>query len=131
MNSGIRTEKALFTDLSLVYTWLSHHRGATIGLHRRASAEIASEARLEVGLPMTAAHAVICAVWLYGDGVRPLLGGGLSAIRGRAGGEPTRLVFDGKPSAHLEKSEAWVIADEMLEAIAERIEAGDLTAIVA
>src|SRR5260370_18662816 len=82
--SAIRTESDGANDLARVYLWLSRHRGASVKLERGV--------RLELGVPISGARAVIVGVALHREGVEaPLLGGVIRAIS-NLGGAPARLV---------------------------------------
>jgi hypothetical protein len=107
--SAIRTESDGANDVARVYQWLSHHRGASVKLDRGV--------RLELGVPISGARAVIVGVALHREGIQaPLLGGVIRAIS-NFGGAPARLVFDGRALAGLSRGEAQGLADDLLSAI--------------
>jgi hypothetical protein len=119
--SAIRTESDGANDLARVYLWLSRHRGESVELERGA--------RLELGVPISGARAVIVGVALHPEGVEaPSLGGVIRAISNGTGGAPVRLVFDGRALAGLSRSEAQSLADDLLSAIDERVAEDDLVA---
>src|SRR5439155_25089346 len=110
MTNGIRIEAPGNADLAHVHDWLSRHRGRTIELDRTK--------QLEFGVPVTAARAVLIAVTLQdGDGPTPQIGGVVRAIANRNGGDPVRLVFEGRSPAHLSIEDAESEALQMLAAI--------------
>jgi hypothetical protein len=112
MSNGIRIETAGTTDLTRVNDWLSRHRGQTVELDRTK--------RLEFGVPVTAARAVLVAVTLQdGDGHTPQIGGVMRAIASRVDGDPVRLVFEGRWPAQLPGEQAESEALRMLGAISE------------
>lgn len=121
--SAIRTESDGANDLARVYLWLSRHRGASMKLERGV--------RLELGLPISGARAVIVGASLHRDGVEaPILGGVIRAIA-KLGGAPARLIFDGRALAGLSRGEAQALADDLLSAIDDVIADDGLVANVA
>lgn len=120
----IRQETEGTTDLERVHGWLSRHRGQTVELdHAR---------RLLLGVPISAARAVLVAVALHSDGESaPRLGGVVRAISNRTPGEPVRLVFEGRSPAHLPPREAEVAAALLLGSISDLVAGDDLVARVA
>ncbi|HYU62537.1 MAG TPA: hypothetical protein VEN12_02045 [Verrucomicrobiae bacterium] len=120
----IRQETEGTTDLARVHGWLSRHRGQTLDLDHAQS--------LVLGVPISAARAVLVAVALHADGeVVPRLGGVVRAISNRTPGEPVRLVFEGRSPAHLPPSEAEVAASLLLGSISDLVAGDDLVARVA
>jgi len=110
MSNGMRIETAGTSDLTRVNDWLSRHRGQTVELDRTK--------RLEFGVPVTAARAVLVAVTLQdGDGHTPQIGGVMRAIASRVDGDPVRLVFEGRSPARLPGEQAESEALRMLGAI--------------
>ena len=111
-------------ELARVHGWLSRHRGQTLDLDHAQS--------LVLGVPISAARAVLVAVALHADGeVVPRLGGVVRAISNRTPGEPVRLVFEGRSPAHLPPSEAEVAASLLLGSISDLVAEDDLVARVA
>ena len=124
MSSGIRIETPGTTDLTHVHDWLSRHRGQTVELDRTK--------QLELGVPITAARAVLVAVTLQrDDGATPQIGGVVRAIANRQDGDPVRLVFEGRSPAHLSNSDAESEAIGMLGAISSLMAEDDAVARVA
>ncbi|TMC54431.1 MAG: hypothetical protein E6J20_05050 [Chloroflexi bacterium] len=122
--SAIRTESDGASDLARVYLWLSRHRGQSVALDRGA--------RLELGVPISGARAVIVGVALHPEGVEaPRLGGVVRAISNGSGETPARLVFDGRALAGLSRGEAQSLADELLATINDLVAEDDLVADVA
>jgi len=70
--SAIRTESDGANDLARVYLWLSRHRGQSVELDRGS--------RLELGVPISGARAVIVGVALH-PGPRGHRGGGSASGR--------------------------------------------------
>jgi len=122
--SAIRTESDGANDLARVYLWLSRHRGKSVELDRGS--------RLELGVPISGARAVIVGVALHPEGVEaPSLGGVVRAISDGSGGAPVRLVFDGRALAGLSRSEALSLADDLLATIDDLVAEDVLVANVA
>lgn len=120
----IRQETEGTTDLERVHGWLSRHRGQTV--------ELDQAQRLLLGVPISAARAVLVAVALLSDGESaPRLGGVVRAISNRTPGEPARLVFEGRSPAHLPPGEAEVAASRLLGSISDLVAGDDLVARVA
>jgi hypothetical protein len=124
MSNGIRIEAAGTTDLTRVHDWLTRHRGQTLDLDRAR--------RLEFGVPISAARAVLVAVTLQDGGARsPRLGGVVRAIANRTPAEPVRLVFEGRSPVHLPDEDAESAASELLDTISRMVERDELVAEVA
>lgn len=121
--SAIRTESDGANDLARIYLWLSRHRGGSVKLDRGI--------RLELGVPISGARAVIVGAALHRDGVEaPILGGVIRAIA-NLGGAPARLVFDGRALAGLSRGEAQALAGDLLAAIDDVVTDDGLVANVA
>lgn len=111
-------------DLAGVYIWLSQHRGEVIEVNRTQ--------RLILGVPISAAKAVIVAVVLQDDQrPGPQMGGVLRALSTRADSEPVRFVFEGRSPATLSSDEAYTIAAQMVDAVSQQISSGEAVANVA
>src|SRR5438445_13039946 len=126
MMSAIRTESDGANDLARVYLWGSRQRGQSVELDRGS--------RLELGVPISGARAVIVGVALHPEGLEaPSLGGVVRAISDGSGGAPARLVFDGRALAGLSRSEALSLADDLLasadDLVAEDGPAGDVGSV--
>jgi hypothetical protein len=124
MANGIRIEAPGTIDLAHVHQWLDRHRGQTIELDRTK--------QLELGVPITAARAVLVAVTLQdGDASAPQIGGVMRAIASRTDGDPVRLVFEGRSPARLPDEHAESEVLRMLEAISGLMAEDELIARVA
>jgi hypothetical protein len=120
----IRIETGGTTDLAQVYMWLTRHRGKIIELDRGR--------RLVFGVPISGARAVIVAVVVQDDAhPGPQMGGVLRALSSRTDAEPVRLVFEGRSPNGRPRSEAEVVAADVLDRISEMIADNDLVAEVA
>ncbi len=93
MVTGVRSKTAVFTSLANVQLWLAEHQGAEVRL---------PGSRLHVGLPVAAARAVVCTIWLMGpgSGPAPLLAGRVRALVNPHSGA-VRLDFSGCASPAL------------------------------
>jgi hypothetical protein len=120
----IRRETQGTTDLARVHGWLSRHRGQTL--------ELDHAQKLLLGVPISAARAVLVAVALQSEGApTPRLGGVVRAISNPRPDEPVRLVFEGRSPAHLPRGEAEVAASWLLGSISDLVAGDDLVARVA
>ncbi len=121
MVAGVLADTKLFTSLADLYLWLSQNQGNEVEL---------PGSRLHVGLPMTAARAVICTIWLLDSslGSTPLLAGRLRALIHPRDGS-VRLTFTGSADPRLAgkdesasservRSEGARVARQLLELIA-------------
>src|SRR5260370_10796615 len=102
--SAIRTESDGANDLARLYQWLSRHRGASVKLDRGV--------RLELGVPISGARAVIVGVALHREGGQaPVLGGVIRAISNFGAG-PAPLVFHRRALAGVSRGEAHGLGDD-------------------
>lgn len=96
MASGIRSETVATASLANVYMWLARNRGGQVDISDLCADHPSCGALLGLGLPIAAARAVICTMWmLEKEGSEsPLLVGRFCALINPHDGSVT-LVFDG------------------------------------
>jgi len=124
MANGIRIEGAAEADFGRVHDWLSRHRGQTL--------ELDQTRRLELGVPINGAGAVLIAVTLQeGESAVPPIGGVVRAIANRQEGNPVRLVFEGRSPAQLPDEDAESAAARVLVLISNLVTEEDRVAEVA
>ena len=124
MAEGIRIEVEGPGDLPRMQEWLSRHRGQRLELDRTR--------QLEIGVPISAARAILVAVTLQdGDPNIAQLGGVVRAIANRSESEPVRLVFEGRSPIGMPSDEAEALATEILDIVSKRMIAGELVERVA
>lgn len=98
--------------LDSAYLWLAQRQGRVIDV----SYGVERPRSLGIGLVMTAARAVTCAVSVTSDG-DGLVAGNLTLLWG-ACGAPGRLVFRGRARGATGRPEAVRVATSMLEVVA-------------
>jgi hypothetical protein len=115
VSDAIRIEADGVANLDRTHSWLSKHRGRSIELDRTR--------RLEFGVPVVGAGAVLIAVTVdSAESATPELGGVVRAIGGSLEGQLVRLVFEGRSPAHLDPEDARSVAADLLGAISRRVD---------
>lgn len=96
MVSLIRTEITVSVSLANIYVWLAQNRGRDVRVVASWPAPPRHEVHLRLGLPISAARAVICDVWLVDkqDVTTPLLSGRLFGLV-NPHDDSVRLIFEG------------------------------------
>ena len=102
MVGGIHSETTVHASLSDIYLWLAKYRGGQVDASRLFPAAPTRDVSLHVGLPISAARAVICAMWLVEKpgSPTPLLAGRIRGLMNPRDAS-VQLRFDGTawPSA--------------------------------